>query len=85
MLHRRGFLTGLFSAMAAPAIVRAASLMPVKALDEITLEGVPLTFDGGWPTYVDTVRRAFVPRLYVQLYHSIPSIEHLLREDELAS
>lgn len=32
MLARRGFLTGVFSAMAAPAIVRAASLMPVKAL-----------------------------------------------------
>lgn len=32
MIARRGFLTGLFSAMAAPAIVRAASLMPVKAL-----------------------------------------------------
>jgi hypothetical protein len=30
MLHRRSFLLGLGSVVAAPAIVRAASLMPVK-------------------------------------------------------
>ena len=33
MLQRRGFLTGLWSALVcAPAIVRASSLMPVKAV-----------------------------------------------------
>lgn len=32
MLARRSFLTGLVSALAAPAIVRAGSLMPVKAI-----------------------------------------------------
>lgn len=32
MLARRGFLMGLGSLVAAPAIVRAASLMPVKAI-----------------------------------------------------
>ena len=32
LLARRSFLTGLASALAAPAIVKAASLMPVKAL-----------------------------------------------------
>jgi hypothetical protein len=31
-MDRRGFLTGLASAFAAPAIVRAASIMPVRAL-----------------------------------------------------
>ena len=31
MLERRKFLTGLISLVAAPAIVRAGSLMPVKA------------------------------------------------------
>jgi hypothetical protein len=30
MLHRRTFLTGLVSVIAAPAIVRASSLMPVR-------------------------------------------------------
>ena len=32
LLARRSFLTGLASALAAPAIVKASSLMPVKAL-----------------------------------------------------
>lgn len=32
MIHRRKFLTGLASLIAAPAVVRASSLMPVKAL-----------------------------------------------------
>jgi hypothetical protein len=32
MIARRSFITGLVSLMAAPAIVRAGSLMPVKAV-----------------------------------------------------
>ena len=36
---RRGFLSGIASLLAAPAIVRASSLMPVKALPTVpTLE-----------------------------------------------
>lgn len=31
MIGRRGFITGLISLVAAPAIVRAGSLMPVKS------------------------------------------------------
>lgn len=43
---RRRFLTGLVSALAAPAIVRFDSLMPVKALPpDLTLHGVPIYFD----------------------------------------
>lgn len=40
MIGRRGFITGLVSLVAAPAIVRAGSLMPVKAMtmaDELAL------------------------------------------------
>lgn len=32
MIHRRSFITGLVSLVAAPAIVRAGSLMPVKVM-----------------------------------------------------
>ncbi len=41
MINRRSLITGLISLVAAPAIVRAGSLMPVKAM-------LPLlsTFDG---------------------------------------
>lgn len=33
MIGRRGFITGLISLVAAPAIVRAGSLMPVKVIE----------------------------------------------------
>lgn len=32
ILHRRSFITGLISLIAAPAIIRAGSLMPVKQM-----------------------------------------------------
>ncbi len=41
MVHRRGLITGLISLVAAPAIVRVSSLMPVKVM-----EPQP----GGWMT-----------------------------------
>lgn len=42
-IGRRGFLTGLISLAAAPAIVRAENLMPVRSLPigEMSLDGVP--------------------------------------------
>ena len=51
---RRSLITGLVSFLAAPAVVRAASLMPVKALlKPLTFQGVPIFFDGGFPKYTD--------------------------------
>jgi hypothetical protein len=35
MISRRGLITGLISLAAAPAIVRASSLMPVKIMEPI--------------------------------------------------
>jgi len=34
-IGRRGFITGLISLAAAPAIVRASSLMPVKVMEPV--------------------------------------------------
>lgn len=42
-MNRRGFLTGALGFLAAPAIVRASSLMPVKAMP-IMVETQPLIF-----------------------------------------
>lgn len=42
-LHRRSFLTGLATFLAAPAIVRAASLMPVRVLSMDTVEPFGMT------------------------------------------
>ena len=62
-ISRRGLLTSLGSLfIAAPAIVRASSLMSIK--------GVPLTFDGGYPELVSITRSSFVPRLFVQLWRT---------------
>lgn len=47
MINRRGLITGLISFVAAPAIVRAESLMPVKAVKlPIFHIGDIVTFDG---------------------------------------
>ena len=37
MIGRRGFITGLVSLVAAPAIVRAGNLMPVKVIEPLDL------------------------------------------------
>lgn len=61
-LARRGFLLGLVSALAAPAIVRAGSIMPVRSLfvgrsgrflttDMLTRESVKL-----WPNSNNFIR-----------------------------
>lgn len=36
MIYRRSLITGLISFVAAPAIVRASSLMPIKAIPQAT-------------------------------------------------
>lgn len=38
MIHRRSFITGLVSALAAPAIVHAGNLMPIKTVKVLTVE-----------------------------------------------
>lgn len=40
MINRRGLITGLISLAAAPAIVRASSLMPVKVIRQITPQDI---------------------------------------------
>jgi hypothetical protein len=52
-MNRRGFITGLISLVAAPAIVRAGSLMPVKSF--VLEDGVALSFiphPEGWGNMV---------------------------------
>jgi len=49
IITRRGLVTGLVSLIAAPAIVRAGSLMPVHALDpEWLSEGAVERLTEGW-------------------------------------
>lgn len=74
---RRGFLFGLTaSIIAAPAIVRAASLMPVRGIiAPISLDGVQLQFTQPspfpvWQELAEITRQAFLPRMHRQLYSS---------------
>jgi hypothetical protein len=57
-MDRRGFIKGLGGLfVAAPAIVRAASLMPVRGAPLITKAVVPLfRGPGGWIVHPDIVR-----------------------------
>lgn len=56
MIHRRLFLGGLLAGAAAPAIVRASSLMPVKALAPLTIS---LDFGTGDQTSIVQARPLF--------------------------
>lgn len=85
---RRGFIAGLGALfVAAPAIVRAASIMPVKAIsfedllrermDEayrITRDSISENLYG---SLTNVTRAAFVPRLFVQTWFASPLLEAL--------
>ena len=58
MIHRRTFLQGMFSALAAPAIVPFASLMPVKPLDPYVFE-----WSAWHPVYPEAVEALLAQRL----------------------
>jgi hypothetical protein len=83
---RRGFLAGLGSFfVAAPAIVRAASIMPVKAVDLTAsllseLQAIEGRYVPGqlFEELAAVTRRAFVPRIYVQIWKEPPSLAWLL-------
>ena len=70
---RRGLITGLVSFIAAPAIVRASSLMPVKVMPD--LAEYWLKPEHGMP-----VRRAFLDKPIVQIYQASPLVRELLRK-----
>ena len=71
ILERRKFLTGLASLIAAPAIVRVSSLMPVRGIIQ-DIEPTLLMPADLYAELAAVTRRAFVPRLYVQLYKTNP-------------
>ena len=79
MLNRRSLITGLISLVAAPAIVRATSIMPIKALPAVedldTLARKQLA-DSLYGDLILT-RQALVPRLFVQIYRAGPTAKYL--------
>ena len=81
---RRGFIAGLGSLfIAAPAIVRFASIMPVHAFDEVPLFGTQFGWqhdDALYSELAAITRRAFMPRIYTQIYKATPMLELLTRQ-----
>lgn len=82
-VSRRSLITGLVSFVAAPAIVRASSLMPVKrtlSFEELLAERINEAYavvarDINRNLYgdlVDVTRKVFVPRLFVNVTRTAP-------------
>jgi hypothetical protein len=90
-LSRRGLLGGLIGIIAAPAIVRATSLMPVKALEqEIGFDA--LLGPGDRAPYLASAndlaarlqavtRRAFLPRLFATAGFQVQQLNDLALAD----
>jgi hypothetical protein len=72
---RRGFLKGVGAALIfAPAVVRSASLMPVRSII-VPVKELPPEADLLTREQITVIRRAFLPRLYVQLYQTNPMFD----------
>ena len=71
---RRGFITGLGSLfIAAPAIVRASSLMPIKALSSDLMLDEALGYTAGDVYSLGRIRELLLPGLW-QISGSYPAI-----------
>lgn len=80
MIYRRTFVAGLLSTLAAPAIVRPTSIMPIKAL--LLPEEFVVTCPTQLVTLTATTRAALVPRSLIQFYLVSPTLAALLKESE---
>jgi len=91
MLTRRSVLGGVLGLLAAPAIVRASSLMPVR----MWLDDAPFDWSGfyslilpgageayvpfDWSESAAIIRKAFIPQLFVHLYRESPVLTLLTK------
>lgn len=78
-LSRRSFLRGAGIVLAAPVIVKAASLMPISSFESLEFSGFESRIPLGQLVDMDELsaltRKAFIPRIFVQIYRSNPLIE----------
>jgi len=93
---RRGFLSLFAGGLAMPAIVSPGVLMPIKVFAPVidplivhpNITEVNLVSGGSGycdEDWVVVTRKAFVPRLYVELYKDQPSLEALRNDDDRAT
>ena len=80
-LTRRAVLGGIAAAVAAPAIVRFDSIMPVRAMPDAELLNGMLANPGSlYAELMEVTRKAFVPRLFVQVWREAPLAQLLDRQ-----
>jgi len=80
-MNRRGFLRAVAATLiTAPAIVRASSLMAISAelpiLEDFKMFAHPIPMSLA-EELAEITRRAFVPRVFVQIYQSSPILAHM--------
>jgi hypothetical protein len=68
MIGRRSFIAGLVSAFAAPAIVRASSIMPVRR-PPLLVPGFNLITVRGWDEYGEPIIETY--RIPINYYFGI--------------
>lgn len=62
MIHRRALITGLISLVAAPAIVRISSIMPVRTMEEYDMsmeEAMDRMFIRAQESYLEQMAQVF--------------------------
>src|SRR3990167_2544471 len=83
-IHRRGLLIGLASLIAAPAIVRASSLMPIKVFNAdvvaLDLEGGQYTFQAYWSVANEIHREVINPSVNVAAIDNGDLVTFKIRE-----
>lgn len=87
---RRGFLGGVTAFLAAPAIVRVASIMPISvqpiAYRWNAMFGV-VGYDGtiyrgdSFAELAAITRRAYIPALVTKMYEASPVLDMLMEDD----
>ena len=85
-ISRRGLITGLVSFVAAPAIVRASSLMPVKAFDlgPMTATEVRLRQEQWYKVFSDTAELLIRPPVIGNMSKAEVISMYSRRLDEMA-
>lgn len=74
---RRKFIVGMTALFAAPAIVRASSLMPFRSAPMISSLNIPFDMPpAGFGAELSAItRRAFLPAIQVQTYFRSPLVK----------
>jgi hypothetical protein len=76
LIHRRSLLIGLGASLAAPAIVRASSLMPIKAPDLVWIAPNFNVGDTILISSTDFSEFRSIPEFIYYEYHKIKSIDY---------